>query len=202
MAQTVTITLTAAGTDTGPFDLYSDADGYVAPFETGVLKIVLEAGYTSVLVPNGATIIRVVSTGTCTNYVDIPIAVITTTTTTSSTSTSTSTTTSTTTESVAPLFVYAKYINAIGDLQYNVNGGSETPIAATLTVNCDFVYTISGLSAGDVVTFSEVAANAINGNNGFNSGCPNTATACTHSITVVSGPNFVYLVVDGNQNCV
>lgn len=102
MAQTVTITLTTAGTDTGPFDLYSDADGYVTPFETGVLKAFLVAGYTSILVPDAATIIRVVSTGVCTNFVDLPINVVPSTTTTSSTS---STTTSTTT--AAPLATIA-----------------------------------------------------------------------------------------------
>jgi len=80
---TVTITLTIAGSDTGPFNLYSDADGYVSAFETGVTKIDLLAGYTSALVPNGTTTIRVMSQSEfCSNYVDIPVAPCTTTTTT------------------------------------------------------------------------------------------------------------------------
>jgi hypothetical protein len=83
MAQTVLITLTTAGADTGPFDLFSDADSYVAPFETGVAKIDLTSGYTSVLVPDLATIIRVQSDSVCTNYIDLSIVVTTTTTTTS-----------------------------------------------------------------------------------------------------------------------
>ena len=78
---TVTITLTLAGADTGPFLLYSDATGFAAPFETGVTKIDLEAGYTTSLVPVGTTIIRVMSEGICVNYIDVPV----TTTTTSST---------------------------------------------------------------------------------------------------------------------
>lgn len=78
----VLITLTTAGVDTGPFDLYSDADSYATPFETGVAKSALVAGYGSSSVPSGATTIRVKSTGTCTNYVDLGIAGITTTTTT------------------------------------------------------------------------------------------------------------------------
>lgn len=78
----VLITLTTAGVDTGPFDLYSDADSYAAPFETGVAKSALVAGYGSSSVPGTATTIRVASTGTCTNYVDLGIAGITTTTTT------------------------------------------------------------------------------------------------------------------------
>ena len=59
---TVLITLTTAGSSTGPFSLYSDANSYSTPFETGVAKSSLLAGYTSTLVPNGTTIIRVMST--------------------------------------------------------------------------------------------------------------------------------------------
>jgi hypothetical protein len=96
MAQTALITLTTAGADTGPFDLYSDIDGYSVPFETGVSKVSLVAGYTSTLIPNGATIVRVKSDNVlCTNYIDLYL-VPTTTTTTSSTSTSSTTTTTTT----------------------------------------------------------------------------------------------------------
>jgi hypothetical protein len=80
---TVTITLTLAGSDTGPFNLYSDVDGYVSAFETGVSKAALLAGYTSTLVPNGTTIIRVMSNSEfCTNYIDIPVVPCPTTTTT------------------------------------------------------------------------------------------------------------------------
>lgn len=92
---TVLITLTTAGTDTGPFDLYSNVDGYVSAFETGVSKAALLAGYSSALVPNGTTTIRIKSTGICVNYIDV--LVITTTTTTSSTTSTSSTTTTTTT---------------------------------------------------------------------------------------------------------
>ena len=93
---TVLITLTTAGTDTGPFNLYSNVDGYVSAFETGVSKSALVAGYSSALVPNGTTTIRIKSTGTCVNYIDVTV-VTTTTTTSSTTSTSSSTTTTTTT---------------------------------------------------------------------------------------------------------
>ena len=79
---TVLITLTTAGTSTGPFSLYSDVDSYSVPFETGVLRTSLLAGYTSTLVPNGTTIVRVMSTGTCTNYTDISVVPCSTTTTT------------------------------------------------------------------------------------------------------------------------
>lgn len=91
----VIITLTTAGTDTGPFNLYSDVDGFVSAFETGVSKASLLAGYLTSSVPNGTTIIRVMSdNGLCTNYIDITVGGdCSTTTTTSSSSTTTTTTT-------------------------------------------------------------------------------------------------------------
>lgn len=69
----VVITLTVAGADTGPFNIYSDVDGYVSAFETGVSKASLLAGYTSVLAPAGTTIVRVMSNGNCKNFIDIPV---------------------------------------------------------------------------------------------------------------------------------
>jgi hypothetical protein len=71
---TATITLTTAGSDTGPFLLFSDVDGFTSAFESGVLKGILEAGYTTALVPDGTQIIRVMSTGDCKNYVDITLS--------------------------------------------------------------------------------------------------------------------------------
>lgn len=87
---TILITLTTAGQDTGPFDLYSN--GSITPFETGILKSALTAGLLLSTVPDGTTIIRVSSTGLCDNFIDLEI--VTTTTTTSSSSSTTTTTTS------------------------------------------------------------------------------------------------------------
>lgn len=99
MAQTVLITLTTAGADTGPFDLYSNIDGYTIPFENNVSKAALEAGYVSSLVPDSASIVRVQSDNVlCGNFIDL---IIITTTTTSSTSTTTSSTSTTTTSSTS-----------------------------------------------------------------------------------------------------
>jgi len=69
----ILLTLTTAGADTGPFDLFSDANGYTAAFETNVDKASLVAGYTTIA-PSGSTIIRVKSTGLCTNFVDINLS--------------------------------------------------------------------------------------------------------------------------------
>lgn len=72
---TTLITLTTAGTDTGPFDLYSNLDGYVLPFATGISKAVLQAGYLAT-VPDYTNIVRVKSKGICINYVDITLSTI------------------------------------------------------------------------------------------------------------------------------
>ncbi len=61
------IKLTTAGNNTGPFDLFSDVDGFTAAFETGVTKVNLLAGYTSTVVPDFTTIIRVTSDSLCEN---------------------------------------------------------------------------------------------------------------------------------------
>lgn len=94
---TVLITLPIAGPSTGPFSLYSNVDGYTTPFEIQVPKPLLVAGYTSVSVPAGTTIIQVRSLGTCTNSINLPINLLGTSTTTTSTSTTTAPTTTTTT---------------------------------------------------------------------------------------------------------
>ena len=80
---TVLITLTIAGSDTNNFNLYSDVDGFISSFDTEIDKTSLLAGYSTSLVPDSTTIIRVMSnTDECTNYVDIPITSTTTSTTT------------------------------------------------------------------------------------------------------------------------
>jgi len=124
---TVLITLTTAGADTGPFNLYSNVDGYVTPFESSVAKSALLAGYVSILVPNGTTIVRVLSQGQCSNYINIVIGA-TTTTTTSSTSTSTSTTTSTTTLAPEPIVLCCANSNSVDAPCFTVIGpeGSES----------------------------------------------------------------------------
>ena len=68
---TVLITLTLAENDTGPFDLYTNVDGFTDPFVKDVPKSLLVAGYETILVPDNASIIRVKCKGTCTNYIDI-----------------------------------------------------------------------------------------------------------------------------------
>ena len=97
---TVLVTLTLAGTDVGPFNLFSNVDGYTTPLATGISRAALIAGYSLTGVPDNASVIRAQSTGTCTNFLDMSVSGGTTTTTTSST-------TSTTTTSVPPIECYA-----------------------------------------------------------------------------------------------
>lgn len=74
MAISANITLTTAGTDTGPFNLYTNLDGYSTPFETGVSKAALQAGYLSTVIPDTTTIVRVKSTSLfCKNYIDLTL---------------------------------------------------------------------------------------------------------------------------------
>jgi hypothetical protein len=98
MAKSAIITLTTAGTDTGPFNLLSDVDSYATPFETNVAKSSLIAGYTTNLIPDAATIIRVQSSSSlCTNFINLTYPTISTTTTTTTTTAPTTSTTTTTT---------------------------------------------------------------------------------------------------------
>ena len=147
---TVLITLTIAGADTGPFDLYSNIDGYVTPFETGVAKASLTSGYSSILVPDYTVVIRVVSDGDCPNYLDILLQdTITTTTSTSSTSTtSTSTTTITTTTDGYNYYLATIYVcGSCAPLTYD-RIRSLTPLTLGVYYNPGdgYIYRTSGLN--------------------------------------------------------
>ena len=85
---TVLITLTTAGSDTGPFNIYSNANGFSTIIISGVSRASLVAGYNAT-VPDGTTEVLVRSTGACQRdlYLDVSGAPATTTSTTSSTTT-------------------------------------------------------------------------------------------------------------------
>lgn len=151
---TVLITLTTAGADSGPFDLYSNIDGYTSAFETGVSKSALLAGYSSALVPDYTTVIRVLSTGDCTNYIDIVLFSPTTTSTSTLPVTTTTTTTSaitTTTTTTLPCLQYVLsvadvsgesasvgYLNCVGiEQSQTVYWGSSVAFCATEIISED-----------------------------------------------------------------
>lgn len=63
----VNIKLNTAGASSGPFDLYTDADGFNTPFLSGVDKATLLTGL-NYDVPNVATKLKIVSQGECQDY--------------------------------------------------------------------------------------------------------------------------------------
>lgn len=77
MSISAKITLTSAGGNTGPFDLYSNPSSPTSHgtlFASGITKNDLLAGYTSDVVPNSTTTIRCKSNNvTCTNYQDFAL---------------------------------------------------------------------------------------------------------------------------------
>ena len=66
-------TLTASGRHTGPFDLLSNVDNYTTPFETGISRDDLIAGYITQIIPEEATTVRIQSTGVCDIFTDVNI---------------------------------------------------------------------------------------------------------------------------------
>lgn len=86
------ITLTTAGIMTGPFNIYSNIDGFLSAFDVNITRDQLLAGYPTDNIPDGTTTIRISSVGACYNYIDLVIPPATTTTTTSSSTTTTTTT--------------------------------------------------------------------------------------------------------------
>jgi hypothetical protein len=140
---TVLITLSMAGSDSGPFNLYSNLDGYTSAFESGVSKASLLAGYASSLVPDFTTTIRVMSVGNCNNYIDIPL--YTSTTSTSSTSsTSSTTTTSTTVANTCYAFQSDPYTTTFTAQYIDCNGVVQTASDTCFSPPC--TYTLCALS--------------------------------------------------------
>lgn len=123
---TVEFTLTTAGLDTGPFNLYSNLDGFIIPFEVAVSKASLLAGYTSANVPDYTTVVRILSAGTCSNWIDIVLENTTTSTTTGEPTTSSSTSSTSTTIST----------DACGGL-LNYSGGENYPTSNIITLGAD-----------------------------------------------------------------
>ncbi len=76
------IEVTTIGTDADNFYLFSDVNGFTSAFAVGVSAAELAAGYATDQIPNGTTIVRVLSDGPCNSYIDIAITTKTTTTTT------------------------------------------------------------------------------------------------------------------------
>jgi hypothetical protein len=196
---TALITLTTAGADTGPFDLYSDADAFVTAFETGVSKVAITAGYTSTVVPVGTTVVRVMSNnGLCSNYIDITATITTTTTTTiapTTTTTSTLAPTTTTTTTLAPEIIILAYSGIDGPdacLSYSLEGVTTYYAApGSVIANDTIIYTdpeltmvapngyySSGTDYYDILTSDGVLANE--------TPCPAITTTTTTTVAATT----------------
>jgi hypothetical protein len=70
----VKITLASdTGVDTGPFNLYSNTDGYVNAFAASVSRNALLSGYLATDVPVNTTTVKVQSTGNCTTSINLTV---------------------------------------------------------------------------------------------------------------------------------
>ena len=124
---TLFITLSLAQADTGPFNLFSNADGYISAIALNVTKAELLFGYAIPSAPAGTTIVRVKSIGTCRNSIDVVVG--------ATTTTSTSTTTTTTTlgqvfqvvgdccSGVTPHFITYNPVYGIGSVVASITEG-------------------------------------------------------------------------------
>jgi hypothetical protein len=137
----VTTLVIPPGGDAGPFNLYSDSDGYTVPFATNVSAAALQAGYSST-VPNDATTIRVMSTGLCTNFINLNINLIPPTTTTTSSSTSTSSTTTTTT-TICPC-TYINITITTGYIIFSDTGSVQVTYTNCQGLPASITYTVRG----------------------------------------------------------
>ena len=146
----VLITLTTAGADTGPFNLYSNVDNYTTAFETNISKGILVAGYTSTIVPPGTTAIRVWSAGICTNYVNITLTVPATTTTTTTAAPGTTTTTTT----AAPVVTTSTTTTYVGPATTTTTTTAPSTTTTTTTSGGGGTTTTTTTAAGTTSTTS------------------------------------------------
>ena len=156
---TVLITLTTAGDNTGPFNLYSNEDGFSTIITSGISRANLLAGYEAT-VPNGTTEVLLQSIGVCDR--DLYLNVAGAPTTTSTTSTTSSTTSSTTTPDPD-----ANYLAQIGRYAKSSDGCPLAPILRVFLDASDYAlfvansYSFAGLGGGSSTTCTAIARNAV-----------------------------------------
>jgi hypothetical protein len=166
---TVTITLTLAGSDTGPFNLYSNVDGYSSPFQTNVPRGDFLTGLTTGTVPDGTTEILVRSTGVCQRNLYLSVAGAPATTTT--TSTAAPSTTTTTSTGVPPEFRLAQI-------------GTHAEVDGCSTGSIFRIY----LNATDYALFIANSSQFA----GLGGGAPTTCTAIARTITGFPISGYLY----------
>jgi hypothetical protein len=145
------ITLTLAGSDVGPFNLYSNIDDYTTPAVTGVSRTQLVDGYDATL-PDWSTEVLVRSTGVCQRDMYLSIAGAPTTTTSTSTS---STTTSTSTTPPPTGNIYFSY-NTFS-VAFTIY--SDVPVAQSVYISA--AVSVTGYSNNSCIT--SIAAKGLTG---------------------------------------
>lgn len=155
---TVLITLTTAGSNTGPFDLYSDADGFSTIITSGISKADLLAGYDATL-PTGTTEVLLRSSGPCNSSLYLIVSGAPTTSTTSSTSSTTSSSSTTPNPD-------AYYLAQRGYLATEDGCASITTLRVFLDAS-DYAlfvansYSFAGLGGGGPTTCTAIARNQV-----------------------------------------
>lgn len=181
---TVVITFSTIGTDAGPFNLYSNVDGYAAAFAVGISKVALLLGYPSNAVPDGTTIVRAKSAGVCTNFIDMTILpVITTTTTTTLTPTTTTTTTSVPTTTTT----------TSGGPTTTTTSTTIVPFTTTTTTTAGGPTTTTTSSTTITTTSTTTAPPPFNANltfTNFTAACANPLNTYAYTSTDVEGTHF------------
>ena len=168
---TILIDLSVAGINTGPFNLYSNADAYASAFATNITRQQLLDGYPAVVL-NGTTNIKLQSLNDiCPNDTILPV--ITTTSTTSSTSTSTSTSTTTTTTTAAPLTT------------------TTTTVAPTIFIpDGSLSASCNSTSGGGTTVTKRFLINVTNPPNPYTTGVSvTTSTGGSHFVSIYTNPD-------------
>ena len=73
MAFNAIITITNFGSEVGPFDVFSDVDNYIVPFETNIPLSAMTSGFYTPNVPDGTINVKIKSNGDCINFIIIPV---------------------------------------------------------------------------------------------------------------------------------
>ena len=123
----------------------------------------------------------------------------TTTTTEAPTTTTTTAAATTTTTSGTQLNIYAKYIEANGNLQYQINSGPIEQLG-TLDGSCNYITTLA-VTVGDMISFTDANGKVIASSTTVCPDGPGGFGCSTGYEVLISGNQSVYVTINGNSFC-